>query len=95
MEEEEGGGGEGARQSQQKDEEEQNGSSNREAGADFYNLWRDIDADRVAVWPCGRVAGRDMAGTCHMACHLPMPLTFWQFLIKQTTINAFKLSADF
>lgn len=26
---------------------------------------------------------------------LGMPLTFWQFLIKQTTINAFKLSADF
>jgi len=24
-----------------------------------------------------------------------MPLTFWQFLIKQTTINAFKLSAAF
>lgn len=66
----------------------QNGRSNREAGADFYNLWRDIDADRVAVWQAG-------TGTCHMACHLPMPLTFWQFLIKQTTINAFKLSADF
>lgn len=54
-EEEEEGGGEGqaARQSQQKEEEEQNGSSNREAGADFYNLWRDIDADRVAVWQAG------------------------------------------
>lgn len=24
-----------------------------------------------------------------------MPLTFWQFLIKQTTINAFKLSAAY
>lgn len=47
-----------------------------------------------AVWQAA--GSRQQAGHMpHAACRFWMPLTFWQFLIKQTTINAFKLSADF
>lgn len=57
VEEEGAGGGEGGGQARSE-------TASEEAGADFYNLWRDIDADRVAVWQAGREAHATWLATC-------------------------------
>lgn len=58
-------------------------------------MWKPLQGWHVHQWREARHARRLLIlGALMSFCHrFWMPLTFWQFLIKQTTINAFKLSA--